>query len=186
MGFLNIFANPISNYICVFLKKISLILLVTILINHSGVMLFVYDIQQSYIKEEAQIDLTNKKAQKITISIADYTKHNISNKEICINQKMYEIQSFKKMKSKVVLNIVKDEKENKLLHKIKDYNKKSKNDKNKIDSKNKVLLCFYLIPENKASFLNNDNIRFYAFHKNQNLIKRPQQIHIPPPDLILA
>ena len=149
-------------------------------------MLLVYDIQQSYIKKEAQIDLIDKEAREITISIADYKKSNVSGKEICINEKMYEIQSLKKIKSNVILSIVKDDKENKLLHKIKDYNKKSKNEKNKIDSKNKVLLYFYSNFENKICFLNNDNISFSSFYKNQNLIKRPQQIHIPPPDFVLA
>jgi hypothetical protein len=149
-------------------------------------MLLAYDIQQSYIKNEARIDLINKESQKITISIADYKRSNISDKEILINEKMYEIQSLKKTKSTVVLRIVKDEKENKLLHKIKDYNKKSKNEKNKIDSKNKVLLYFFSVPENKICFLNINNLSFYTFYKNQNLIKRPQQIHIPPPDLVLT
>ena len=149
-------------------------------------MLLVYDMQQSYIKEEAQIGLRNKEAQEIIISVAEYTKNNISDKEICINQKMYEIQSLKKTKTEVTLSIVKDDKENKLLHKIKDYHKKNKNEKSKIDSKNKVLFCFSLVPENKVCFFNNDNLSFNAFYKNQNLIKRPQQIHIPPPDLVLA
>jgi hypothetical protein len=86
----------------------------------------------------------------------------------------------------VVLNIVNDENENHLLLKIKDYHKKIKNNKNKAGAKSKNLYFPFLVPENTNCFIILENTGFHDFYKSKNVLTRPKQIHIPPPDLVLA
>ena len=117
-----------------FLKKISLILLLTIIILQAGGVLFVYQLQQHQVKLQVKRDLIGKGThfQKLELTLAQFKKSAINHNEIEIGDAMYDIKSMTISDGKVTLLVLGDTKEKEIVDHIKNQTNQSNNSKNKL------------------------------------------------------
>ncbi len=117
-----------------FLKKISLILLLAIIILQAGGVLFVYQVQQHQVKLQAKHNLNEKGThfQKLVLTLAQFNQSAINLNEIEFGDAMYDIKSMTVSDGKVTLLVLSDTKEKEIVDHIKNQTNQTTNSKNKL------------------------------------------------------
>ncbi len=121
-----------------------------LLLLQAGGMLFVYKMQQSFVRYEMQQVLNNTETrfQKMRISLSDYKKNKINEAEIRINQKLYDVKSVNMLVDDVELLLINDKEEENILEEIKNFFGQHNQSSSRIpDQLQELLSLDYLSPE---------------------------------------
>ncbi len=123
-----------------------------------GGVLFVYNLEQFYIRHEmrAKVECRKTVFEKITLSKNDYKRSRINSNEISLDGKMYDVKSVASVNDSIALLVINDSEETGILKKIKEFIN-GINDPLKIPNQlKKITFLIYLPPVNGC------NIFLYA------------------------
>jgi hypothetical protein len=152
----------------------------------SGGIMLLYTMQLHYIKEKMSIAIKSNQVQfnKIVLSKDQYLKNKIGNKEISIEDEIYDIKSVKHIDNNTVeLRLIKDKEEISLIKNIKAYKNKSNTPKNKAIFKY-PFFWFKDFPNYKELYVGAKPINFvFSSSYNTKLSSTIIAITTPPPQL---
>lgn len=164
-------------------RIIFLTLLLIILLQSCGLMLY-YQLKQNDVHSRMQEILANpeSKFEKLVLSLNNYNKSRIGKHEIYINGIMYDVKSLKYSGDFVLLSVLVDDVESKIINKIKDYFGINSKHNSKIPEQlNKFFTLVYILPSINFTVLSNCQTQnlFYSF--SENFLSSKPGILTPPP-----
>lgn len=162
-------------------------MLLTILLLQAGGILFVYKVQQYYVKAEMQKTLNgrNTQFQKVSVSLGDYLKNKIGSDEISIDGKMFDIKSIQISGKLVELLVINDNKEDNIIEKIKDFIDTTNQSNTELPLQLQQLLSLNYLPLETGFllFIPVFSVDFFL-RPILNFVSNDLEILTPPPKLI--
>jgi len=161
--------------------------LLFVLFLQAGGLLLVYKVRQHYVKFRMARVIENEQSltEQLTISIEDFKESRINKKEILFRGNMYDIKSCVFSGDSVILVVINDTREKKIMEKIK-FLAGQKSHQNR-DIPHKIIkLCTldYIVPvgqDNSICFFISEE-KYKVYTEDQLTLK--QDILSPPPELV--
>lgn len=170
------------------LKKVSCILLLTILLLQAGGMLFIFKCQQFHAQYEMQRSMSHGQAtfEQLTVSLQDYLQNRDNNNpgEITIRGKLYDVKSATVKGDKVFILAVNDSDEEDILAAIRDFIHEANLPDNGVPKQLlRLLSIVYLSPHpQEHHFLIPSAVIDFPQPGAPKIITGSRAIFIPPPE----
>lgn len=168
------------------LKIVGSLILLTILFLQGGGMLIIYKIQQYFIQDEMIQSINSDKTQfqKVILSLSDYQKCRINDREININNKLYDIKSVNISGASVKLLVLNDSREENILMKIAEFTNNTRQPNSVLYNNLKHLLSLNYLPQERYnSFILYPWSAEKSILFNLKFISTFPEILTPPPRL---
>ena len=167
------------------MKKLVYILLLAVLLLQSGGLVVFYRIRQMSIKYAMiqELKREEKNLEKLVLSISEFEKCRINAHEIRYHGNMYDIKSRQTQGENILLTVINDKKETKIIEGLKHMAENENGNKTQLPDKVfKFLTLTYVCPENTLiTFISSESILFEQKSEKEYFFLA--DIVSPPPKL---
>lgn len=165
-------------------KKYSTFFIALLILLQTVGLYHLSNIQHPFFKQKSQHKANSKLIETVSISIAQYNTAVLDDKEISLNDELYDIISAEFKNNTVVLKLYKDTDEKNFTVKIKNLIKKQQSKKNKSVLKSKILLSYSKPTKYNLHQLQHFNNLLEVNYSRKKIKDVFISIQSPPPELI--
>ncbi|MCD6013039.1 MAG: hypothetical protein K0Q79_2901 [Flavipsychrobacter sp.] len=166
-----------------YLKKLTHIILILLLILQTGGIVLYYQGQQHQWRKHMVSVLANEKIKlgTFTLTLQEYERSKAGENELCLNGKMYDLKSATINGEEVIVTAIQDTKEDDIVHRIKKIITGGKHGSHIPRPLIELLALYYILPPaSELHFYNESHShRFYTF--SDKVFSRNNDIYVPPP-----